>query len=105
MQKGHAARLNTVKREGSCLVIQVYPNTGRPRHRYVSTLVIVHKWVFRPRAVQAPGLVVPAQAALVAGAFAAYPPVGNSDVSFCASPVHLPVATIPSQDLPAQHLE
>lgn len=102
VQKLHAIR-NTVKCKCSCRIIQVDADSGCNRSCKICALVVVHKGEFGVRAVQTPGLVVPAQAALIAVSFTADSPVANSHVHLCPPPVHLPVtATI--QALPAQHL-
>lgn len=55
----------------------------------------MHKGIFVLRAVQAPGLVVPTQAAFVAVALAVDALKGDGDVYLRSSPVHLPVAATP----------
>lgn len=86
-------------------MIQIDTDTRWPGSWYVFALVVVHKRKFGLRAVEAPGLVVPAQAALIAVSFTTDAPVGNSHIYLRSPPVHLPVTTSPSHALPAKHLE
>lgn len=104
MQKPHAV-IDAVKRKNSTCVVQIDADPGRRRSREFSALVVVHEGVLGVRAVQTPGLVVPAQAAVVRISFAADSPVGDGHVDLCPPPVHLPVPASPRQALPAQHLE
>lgn len=104
VQKLHAIR-DAVKCKYSCSMIQVDANTRWHWSRNIFALVVVHKGEFGVGAVQAPGLVVPAQAAFIAISFAADSPVGNGHVYLRSPPVHLPVTASPSHALPAQHLE
>lgn len=104
VQKLHAIR-DIVKCKCSCCIIHVDPDTRWNWSCDVFALIIVHKWVFGFRAVQTPGLVIPAQAALIAISFTADSPVGNGHVDFCSPPVYLPVTTSPRYAVPAQYLE
>lgn len=104
VQKLHAIR-HTVKCKCSCCIIQVDANTRWHWSWNICALIVVYKGKFRVRAVQTPGLVVPAQAAFIAFSFPADSPVGNSNVYLCSPPVHLPVTASPSHALLAQHLE
>lgn len=103
VQKPHAIG-DTVKGKCSRCIIQADADTGGNRGWKICALVVVYKGEFGVGAVQTPGLVVPAQTALIAVAFTADPPVGNSNVYFRSLPVHLPVAASPSYTVPAQHL-
>jgi len=103
VQKLHAIR-NTVKCKCSCCMIQVDADTRCDWNWNIFALVIVHKGKFGFGAEQTPGLVVPAQAAVVTVSFTADSPVGNGHVYLCAPPVHLPV-TATGHTLPAQHLQ
>lgn len=104
VQKLHAIR-DTVKCKCSCCMIQVDANTRWHWSWNVFALIVVHKGEFGVRAVQTPGLVVPAQAAFVAISFTADSPVSNGNVYLCSFPVHLPVTTSPTHALLAQYLK
>lgn len=104
VQKTHAIR-DTVKCQCSCCMVQVHANTRRHRSCDVCAFVVVHKREFGVRAVQTPGLVIPAEAAFIGIPFTTDSSVGNSHIYLCSLPVHLPVATSPNHTIPAQHLE
>lgn len=104
VQELHAIR-DAVKCEHSCCMIQVDANTRPCWSWKIFALVVVHEGEFGVRAVQTPGLVVPAQAAFVAISFAADSLVGNCNVYLCPPPVHLPVTTRTSDAFTGQHLE
>lgn len=104
VQKSHAI-IDAVECKDSTCVVQVDTDTG---HRWTGELrapVVVHERVLGVGAVQTPGLVVPAQAAVVPVPFAADSPVGDGHVDLRPPPVHLPVAASPRHTLSAQHLE
>lgn len=104
VQKVHAIR-DAVKCKCSSCMVQVNTNTRWHRQRDVFTLIVVHEWEFGVGAVQAPGLVVPAQAAIIAISFTTDSSVGNSHVNLRALPVYFPVTAPSTQTLPAQHLK
>lgn len=104
VQETHVVR-DAVKGQYSCCVVQVNANTRRRWTCEVFAFIVVHKGEFGVRAVQAPRLVVPAQAALVGISFAKDSSVGNSHIYLRSPPVHLPVVTSPSHAVPAQNLE
>lgn len=104
VQKTHAIR-DTVKCQCSCCMVQVHANTRRHWSCDVCAFVVVHKREFGVRAVQTPGLVIPAQAAFIGIPFTTDSSVGNGHIYLCSLPVHLPVATSPNHTIPAQHLE
>lgn len=104
VQKLHAIR-HAVKGKYACCMIHIDTNTRRHWSGNVFALVVVDKGKFGLRAVQTPGLVIPAQAAFVAVSFATDAFVSNGNVYLCSFPVHLPVRTAPRHTLPAQHLE
>lgn len=104
VQKPHAIR-DTVEGKGASCKVQVDANTQRDCCRNVCALVAVYEGEFGVGAVQTPGVAVPAQTAFVAITLAADPLVGDGNVYFSSSPVHLPVTASPSHAVPAQHLE
>lgn len=104
VEKLHVVSGHAVKRQSSSDVIQVDSDTGRARDRELCAFVIVHERHFGIRAVQAPGLVVPAQTAFVIVAFAADSLVCYSNVNLCALPLHFPVRLGCCQCLTAQYL-
>ncbi len=104
VQKLHTIR-DAVKCKYSCCMIKVDANTRRHWSLNLFALIVVHEGKVGLRAVQTPGLVVPAQAAFVTVSSSADSPVSNGHVYLCSIPVHLPVTTRPIHALPAQHLE
>lgn len=104
VEKLHVIPRYAVERQDPANVIQVNSNTRRARSREVNAFVIVHEGHFGIRAVQAPGLGIPAQTAHVVVAFATDSLVCYGDVYLRPLPVHFPVRTGGSQCLSAQHL-
>lgn len=102
MQKAKATT-DVIKCQCSLCMIHIDTDSGSQLGWNVLALIVVHKEKF-VSAIQTPGLVVPAHAALVALSFAADSPVGYGYVDLCSTPIHLPVTASPTHTLPAQDL-
>lgn len=91
VKKLHVVAGHTIICQGASNVIQVDSDAGRARSGELCAFVIVHERRFGIRAVQAPGLGVPAKTAFIIIAFAADSLVCYGNVYLCALPVHFPV--------------
>lgn len=104
VQKSHAIT-DIVECKNSTRVVQVDADPVRRWGRKLCAPVVVHERVLVVGAVQTPGLVIPAQAAVVPAPFAADSLVGDGHVDLRPPPVQLPVAASPRHTLSTQHLE